>query len=215
LIGHGLDRGGGSLGVEVVGRPGRVHGLVVELITERDTGRDVERDDFLIRQPVEVLHQGTQRVAVGGHQHDTVPAQVRHDRVVPVGQQPPDDILEALGARHRLEQVRIPGVGCGALLVIRQRRRRRVVRPAPAHELLIAELRVDRHPVHALQRAIVPLVEPPRTAHRDPVPVRDVEADLGSPDRAAKQRGVQHVRKQVVLDKEIPRAARLALAGRR
>ena len=64
---HCFDRGDGSLWVEIVSRAGRVHGLGVELKTERDAGRDVESDDFLIGQPIEVLLQGTQRVAVGDH----------------------------------------------------------------------------------------------------------------------------------------------------
>ena len=48
------------------------------------------------------------------------------------------------------------------LVVVVQRRRRDVVRAAPEHELLLAELLEGLLLVLALQRAVVPLVEPPR-----------------------------------------------------
>ena len=39
--------------------------LVVQLVDERDAGRDVQGDDVLLRDAVEVLHQRSQAVAVG------------------------------------------------------------------------------------------------------------------------------------------------------
>ena len=108
-----------------------------------------------------------------------------------------DDVLEALGARHGLEQVGVARVAdLAELVVVGQRRRRRVVGAAPEHELLVAELVAHRGLVLALQRAVVPLVEPPRPAHRHPVPVGGVERDVRGADRAAQQRGVHDVGQQ-------------------
>ena len=64
------------------------------------------------------------------------------------------------------------------LVVVGDRRRRGVVRAAPEHELLLAELLEGLLLVLALQRAVVPLVEPPRAPHRDPVPVGRVEGEV-------------------------------------
>ena len=40
--------------------------VVVEVVDERDAGRDVEADDVLVRDPVEVLDERPEAVAVGG-----------------------------------------------------------------------------------------------------------------------------------------------------
>jgi hypothetical protein len=76
--------------------------VVVEVVAQRDAGRDVEAGDVLVGDAVEVLDQRAQRVAVRGDQHGLAGAQVRHDRVVPVRQHPLDDVLEALGAGQQL-----------------------------------------------------------------------------------------------------------------
>ena len=55
----------------------------------------------------------------------------------------------------------------GGVAVV-ERRRRDVVGAAPDLHLLVAELRRRLLLVLALQRAVVPLVEPPRPPHRDP-----------------------------------------------
>ena len=55
LIRHCFDRGSGSRGVEVGCRPGWLQRLVIKLVTKRNPGRNVEPNDFLIRNPVEML----------------------------------------------------------------------------------------------------------------------------------------------------------------
>ena len=69
--------------------------------------------------------------------------------------------------------------GLRVLVVVVDRRRRDVVGAAPEHELLLAVLLEGLLLVLALQRAVVPLVEPPGAAHRDPVPVGRVEREVG------------------------------------
>src|SRR5262249_29533016 len=68
--------------------------------------------------------------------------------------------------------------------------------------------------VLALQCAVVALVEPPRAAHRDPVPVGDVQRDLSRADGPPQHRGVHEVRQQVVLAQQLAAAPRLRLALR-
>ena len=47
------------------------------------------------------------------------------------------------------------------------------------------------------------LVEPPGAAYGDPVAVGGVEREVGGGDRAAQQRGVEHVGEQVVFDEQL------------
>ena len=74
-------------------------GVVVELVDERDAGGDVEAGDVVVGDAVEVLHQGPQAVAVGGHQHGAAAGQVGDDRVEPVGEHAVDHVGQALRLR--------------------------------------------------------------------------------------------------------------------
>jgi hypothetical protein len=60
----------------------------------------------------------------------------------------------------------------GQRVVVGERRRRDVVGPAPEHELLVAELLARLRLVLALQGAVVPLVQPPGPAYRQPAAAR-------------------------------------------
>ena len=158
--------------------------------------------DVVVADPVEVLDQRPQRVAVRGDQHGLAGAQVGHDRGRPS--------TAASGAttslRHsvRGQVVAEVGVarvaGLGELVVVVDRRRRRVVGAAPEHELLLAVLLERLLLVLALQRAVVALVEPPGALHRDPVPVRGVEREVrrcgwpGAAARCARRRAARPTR---------------------
>src|SRR4028119_2113099 len=63
------------------------------------------------------------------------------------------------------------------------------VGPAPRRALLLAVRGEGGGLVLALQRAVVPLVEPPGAAHRDPLPVGGGQRQLGGADRPPAQRG--------------------------
>ena len=186
----------------------------VEPVDQRDAGRDVEPHHGLLRHAVEVLHQRAQRVAVRRHADGLARAQVGHDGVVPVGEHPVHDVGQALGARLDLVgQVGVAGVADLAPLAgVVERRRRGVVGAAPEHELLLAELRQGGLLVLALQRAVVPLVEPPRAPHRDPVPVARVEGEVRRGDRATEHGGVQHVGQHAGLGHQRAAALRLGPA---
>ena len=87
----------------------------------------------------------------------------RRDRLVPVGQEPRDRVLQRLGRRQvgrrepRVARIarRMPRV------VVRERRRRDVVAAPPDLRLRLAVLRGGLRLVQALQRAVVALVQPP------------------------------------------------------
>ena len=151
--------------------------------------------DVLVGDAVEVLDQGAQAVAVRGDEHDLAVAEVGHDLGLPVGQEPCDDVLEALGAGHLVTEVGVARVAhLGELVVVRDGRRRGVEGAAPEHELLLAVLLERLLLVLALQGAVVALVEAPGALDGDPVPVGRVERQARGGDGASLQRGVHDVR---------------------
>src|ERR1700722_2581578 len=88
LVGHGRGRLGGGLRVQVpAARLDRAEGRV-QLVDQRDAGRDVELRDLRVPDAVQILDQGAQRVAVRDDQHRLAAGQGRDDRVLPVRQHP-------------------------------------------------------------------------------------------------------------------------------
>src|SRR5271166_360494 len=170
----GFDRVPGGVRVEVLTAQGvRAH-VRPELVDQRDAGGDVQVSDLVVWYGVHVLDQGPQRVAVRDDEYASAGQQVRHDRVVPVRQQPGGDLPEVLRAGLGVgRDSSVAGVAeLGVLSLRAERWRRGVVRPAPAHELPLAVLLEHLGFVPALQRPVVPSVEPPGPAHRNPVAVR-------------------------------------------
>ena len=186
-----------------------------ELVDPRDAGRDIHLRDLVVRNRVQVLDQGPQGVAVRDDQHAAARPQIRHDRVVPVGQQPGRDIGQGLGARADLgRQGRVPGVEVQRLRVLLAHRRRRdLIRAPPGRELLLAVLAPHLGLGPALQRPVVPPVEPPRPADTDPVPVRGRQGQLGGPDRTPLQRGVREGGQHGVLSQQRSGAGRFVPAA--
>ena len=74
--------------------------VVVELVDERDAGRDVQLDDLRLGDVVEILHERAQAVAVRGDEHALARADRRRDRLVPVRQEARDRVLERFGQRQ-------------------------------------------------------------------------------------------------------------------
>ena len=65
-----------------------------ELVDQRIAGGEFQIGDPVVRDGLEVLDQRPQRVAVRDDEHAAAGPQVRHDRVVPVGQQPRGDVAQ-------------------------------------------------------------------------------------------------------------------------
>jgi hypothetical protein len=160
-----------------------------ELVQQRDAGGDLQPGDLVVRYGLQVLDQGPQRVAVRDDEHAAAGQQVRHDRVVPVRQRPRGDVAQGFGTRLRLRRqhgvarvvpLELPGLRG-------ERRRGDVVRAAPEPELPLAVLPEHLVLILALQCPVVPTVEPPGPAHRDPVAVRGGQGEAGGADRAMLQ----------------------------
>ena len=195
LVGDGGDRRGRGLGIEVVAA--RVTGLK-SASRSYCSGMPVGR--LTLAMPSSLMSSSiltTARSELPCAATSTVlPAsQVVEDRAVQVGLHPGDDVGQALGLGGAVAEIGIPGVvGLGELVGVADRRRRGVVRAAPEHELLLAVLLQGLLLVLALQVAVVPLVEPPGPADRDPVPVGRIEREVGRGDGPTQQRGVQRRR---------------------
>ena len=205
LRGHGRSRSSGrGLGVPEIG--GRAHAeIILEPHAVRDARRDLEAGDLVVRYGLQVLAQGPDAVAVGGHEDRSPqlrgPTQVGHDGGLEVGDRPPHHVGEALRAREvgRME-VTVAGVTRHVVGMARsQGRRRRVVAPAPRRELGLAELLLDLGLVLPLQVPVVTLVQAPVPADREPAAAGRRQGDLGRADGAGEDRGVQHAEVQVLL----------------
>ena len=216
LSGHGLGGLLRRLGVaEVVVADWRQ--VVRQLVDERDARRDVEADDVVVRDPVEVLHERPEAVAVGGDEDALPVPEVGHDRVVPVRQEAGNRVLERLGERQQvLRETRVARVAAGMPLVVRgEGGRRRRVGAAPDLHLLLAELLRRLGLVEALERPVVPLVEAPAPLHRDPHEVHPLERDPERPDGPFQDRGVGHVEDVAALLQELRPGDRLLQTLRR
>ncbi|SHW84462.1 Uncharacterised protein [Mycobacteroides abscessus subsp. abscessus] len=140
-----------------------------------------------------------------GDQHGLAGSEVGRDGLLEVRHEPLDDVGEALGQRRVDAGVpRVAVLAVGAALL--DRGRRGVVAAAPRHELVLAVLGQGLGLVEALQRTVVPLVEPPIAVHGNPVPVGGVQRQIGGGDRPAQQRRVEHVRQHTLLDQQLPAA---------
>ena len=90
--------------------------------------------------------------------------------------------------------VPVPRIAARPALVVRpERRRAYVVAAAPELDLLLAVAPRRLGLVQPLQRAVVPLVQPPVPQHRNPHQVHLVEHNPESPDGALQDRGVGNV----------------------
>jgi len=172
-----------------------------ELVQQRDSGGDLQPGDLVVWYPLQVLDQGPQRVAVRDDQHAAAGQQIRNDRVVPVRQQPRGDVAQGFAARlHLWRKHGVAGIVQLELPGFRgERRRGDVVRATPEPKLPVAVLPKHLVLVPALQRSVVPAVEPPRAAHRDPVAVRGRQGEVSGADRPLLQGRVHEGGQHAVL----------------
>ena len=101
LLGHRFRSRGCRGGVAQVAARDRLQ-IFIELVEERNPGRDIQVGDLLVGDTVEVLYQCPQTVAMSRY-HDPLPRpQVGDDGVVPVRQHPIDHVLETLGGGQKI-----------------------------------------------------------------------------------------------------------------
>ena len=70
--------------------------VVVELIDERDTRRNIQLDDLSVRQIVQILHQRAEAVSVRGDEDVFPGLDIRGDRRLPVRNKACDSIFQRL-----------------------------------------------------------------------------------------------------------------------
>src|SRR5664280_2004083 len=189
----------------------------VERVDERNTRRDVQLWDLVIRNAVEMLHERAQAVAMSRDEHLLSAREARDDRVVPVREEAVHDDREALGGREDLRRkTRIASIEprVGGVLRVEGRRRDRVAAP-PLEELLVAVLLRRLLLVEALERAVVPLVQAPRALDGNPELVELLEDDLRREDRARQERGVETVEAESLCLEQSSGGVRLLDAFRR
>src|SRR5664280_1442292 len=189
----------------------------VERVDERNTRRDVQLWDLVIRNAVEMLHERAQAVAMSRDEHLLSAREARDDRVVPVREEAVHDDREALGGREELRrEARVARVEArmAGVLRVEGRRRDRVAAP-PLEELLVAVLLRRLLLVEALERAVVPLVQAPRALDGNPELVELLEDDLRSEDRARQERGVETVEAESLCLEQSSGGVRLLDAFRR
>src|SRR5690606_40348075 len=97
--GHGGRGTGGGFGIAQVVVADRLE-VVIQFIDERDAVGDVQADDVGVGDAVQVLDQGADRVAVGGHHHAPAAADGWGQGLVPERDDAGDGVLEALGQGH-------------------------------------------------------------------------------------------------------------------
>ena len=99
LRGDARGRGRRCRGIAKVVMPeGRQ--AVVQLVHERNPGRDVELDDFRDWNGVQVFDQRAQAVAVCGDEHPFPGSDGWRDGLVPVRQEPRDRVFQRFGERQ-------------------------------------------------------------------------------------------------------------------
>ncbi len=86
LARHGLHRLLHALGIPEIIVADRFQ-ILVEFVYQRDTGGNVQLDDIGIGNPVEILEQRTQAVAVRHEQHAIPATNDRRDAIVPTWQE--------------------------------------------------------------------------------------------------------------------------------
>jgi hypothetical protein len=184
--------------------------LIVQLVDERDPRRNVQLHDVLLADVVQILHERTQAVAVRGDEHALAARDRRRDRVVPVGQEARDRVLERLRAGNLLRpQARVARIAPGVALVVRRHRRwRNVVAAAPDFDLILAVLRGRFRLVQPLERAVVTLVQAPVFRHRNPQLPHLVERDPERLDGADQDRRKGEVEREPRLFHQTARFSR-------
>ena len=170
-------------------------GLFVQLIVQRDGGRDVDFEDLLRGQVVKVHDERTQGVAVCGDEDGLAGFEVRNDDVLEVGNDTGDAGLEGLRrgqfvGRNGLEHLLVLRV---ALVVVSQCGRSDVEGTSPDLDLVVAVLGGGLSLVEALKDAVMLLVQLPCADDRDVLLVELAENVVRGVDGSLEVRGVADV----------------------
>ena len=147
----------------------------------------------IIRDTINVLHEPSQRIAVGHDEHGLARSQIGLDALAPERQRALHRVLEALGPRRGLE-VGIISIFRHVERMIRGHGRWSVAQPvAPGLHARLAELFGESRFREAREATIMPLVEPPALEHRPVDGIEPLQQNPGAPNRASQARRVADV----------------------
>lgn len=172
LRGHALDRLANRLLIaQELHRNDRLQ-VLVQLVHERNAGRQIQQHDRIIAELVQVLNDAAQTVAVRRNDDLLAGFHLRHDLLVPVGQRARNRQLQRLKHRElgRLRVARVARVLHDGIVVGMRRvhrRRWRVEAAPPDLHLLLAVFGGSFGFVEASQAAVVALIQAPCLVHRD------------------------------------------------
>mmetsp|Transcript_19306 Transcript_19306/g.60738 ORF Transcript_19306/g.60738 Transcript_19306/m.60738 type:complete len:288 (+) Transcript_19306:232-1095(+) len=179
------DVGGFADGVEVL----------VEVVDDRDARGALDLANSVDRDLVEVLHDASDDVVMGRDEDARAAAHRGHDGVLPVREDALLAHAERLARRVDVGSERLvsPVPARPERVILPHRDGRLVEAAAELLQELLAHLSLHLLLRHALERAVVPLVESPRPLHLDPVLIARVQHRPERPDRPLQQGGVRLV----------------------
>mmetsp|Transcript_104929 Transcript_104929/g.292034 ORF Transcript_104929/g.292034 Transcript_104929/m.292034 type:complete len:293 (+) Transcript_104929:179-1057(+) len=175
--------------------------VLVEVVHQGRARRDLQAGDDIVRDVLDVLHDGADGVAMRRHEHRLPRCELGLDLLLPIRHHALD---------HRLQRFRlrdILGIHAGVLrLLLRVElavlvdvRRRQVEATAPDLHLLRAVLHHRLLLVQAGQAAVHALVQPPRLVHRGVQLIRGLQGQVASLDGPLQVGGVADVELQPLL----------------
>ena len=138
----------------------------------------------------------------------------RRDGLMPVRQKSINRVLQTLGQGDiRLIHVRIANVVAGvALVTLLHGRRRHIVRTPPDEHLIFTVFLGGLRLVQSLQGAVVPLVQAPIAAHRQPHLIQLLQRQPQRADGAFEYGRISLVEDEPVFLEHLPGTAGLGLA---
>src|SRR5947207_1302398 len=143
--------------------------VLVQLVEERLSCRDVELDDVLIGHRVQVLDQRPKAVAMGGNQNALSGSNARCDRCMPEREEARHCISQAFRAwecpRLYVAVARITAFK--PRIIVLQHGWPYIVGASPGLHLRLSKLGRSFRLVEALQGAVMALVQAPRVMHWD------------------------------------------------
>lgn len=189
--------------------------IVVELVNERNTGRDVEFENLFLGEVVEIHYKGAEAVSMRCNDHALAGLHRRRDFFVPERQEAIDGVLEALGERELgLGNTGVAGVVTGPALVrFFKWGWGNIIAPTPHEHLFIAKLRGGLGFVEALERPIVTLVEAPVFFHRNPQLVEFREHSPECVEGPLQHRDIGNVEDEAIVFKDLSSSFRLGAAS--
>jgi sulfur carrier protein ThiS len=112
--------------------------VLIQLIDERNTRRDVEVSDGFVGDVVEILDQGTERIAVSGNEHLLASLDIRNNDVIVIRNDTGNGILQGFMQRQnlRIDAFVLLLIGRIALISDFQSRRGNIERTTPLMDLL-------------------------------------------------------------------------------